>query len=152
HRRDHDPSWYDKVRVDIPIDTDEDVRFHVWETHDELNADDRTDFHMSAGHCWILDTWRVHAVTNFSHIDRTHLIIDLEPRGHLFDAMFCDVSEPDMRQCLGYEYPRTYATDSDTLNWLTAGQLEVGVNLWNTAIVSKNPQVGKYRHQAECWT
>ncbi|MBN3817070.1 aspartyl/asparaginyl beta-hydroxylase domain-containing protein [Paraburkholderia sp. Se-20369] len=149
--RDLHPNWYNKVRVHIPIDTNEDVRFHVWEMNDELRAEERTDFHMSAGNCWILDTWRVHAVTNFSNVDRTHLIIDLEPRGRLFEAMFDDVSEPDMRKCLSYEYPRTYSTDSDTLQWLTAGQLDVGVQLWNTSIVSKNPQVGKYKHHSEFW-
>lgn len=149
--RDLHPNWYNKVRVHIPIDTNADVRFHVWEMNDELAPEDRTEFHMSAGHCWILDTWRVHAVTNFSPEDRTHLIIDFEPQGRLFKAMFDEVREDDLRNCLSYEYPKAYSTDADTMQWLTAGQPDLGVKLWNASIVEKNPQVGRYKHNTEFW-
>lgn len=106
---------------------------------------------MTAGSCWILDTWRAHAVTNFSNQDRTHLIIDLEPRGLLFSAMFDDVSEKALRDCLSYEYPLTYETDAETLDWLTGGQIETGVKLWGTTITARNPQIGRYQHEPDFW-
>lgn len=149
--RDLHPNWFNKVRVHVPVRTNDKVLFHVWETSNQLSPQQRTEFHMAPGTCWIVDTWRTHAVTNFSDEDRIHLIVDLEPRGRLFSAMFNDVPEQALRDCLSYEYPLKYETDAETLHWLTGGNIDAGVKLWATTLTDKNPQVGRYQHEPEFW-
>src|SRR6185312_5626416 len=97
----------------------------------------------------VFDTWRVHAATNFSDVDRIHLIIDLEPRGKLFRLMFGDVEPEALRSCLGHEYPMAYVTDLPTMHWLTAGKIETEKALWQADLVERNPQLGRYTHPEE---
>lgn len=149
--RDLHPNWFNKVRVHIPVVTNPNALFHVWETDNILKREDRTDFHMKAGTSWVFDTWRVHAVTNFSQEDRIHLIIDIEPRDRLFSLMFDGVPEQAVRECLAYEYPREYRTDMDTLRWLTGGNIDAGIHLWRTTIVDHNPQLSQYQYDPEFW-
>jgi hypothetical protein len=149
--RDLQPNWYNKVRVHIPIRTNDRVKVHIWEESDILLPEDRTDVHFSPGSAWVFDTWRVHGVTNFSDKDRIHLIIDMEPLGKLFKLMFDGIDLADLHDALGYEYPRQYVTDRKTLEWLTAGDLEAGRKLWNAEIVDRNPQVGRYVHERNFW-
>jgi hypothetical protein len=149
--RDLQPNWFNKVRVHIPIQTHPDVRFHIWEEEERLAPEDRTDMHFSANGAWVFDTWRVHAVTNFSDVPRIHLIVDLEPRGDLYSLMFDGIDREEIDQTLSYQYPSTYTTDRETLEWLTAKQPDIGVALWNTVVVDKNPQVGRYKHAEDFW-
>lgn len=149
--RDLHPNWFNKVRIHIPVITNPNVLFHVWETDNVLKRENRTDFHMTAGSSWVFDTWRAHAVTNFSQEDRIHLIIDIEPRDRLFSLMFDGVPERAVRECLAYEYPREYQTDMDTLRWLTGGNIDVGIHLWQTTIVGSNPQLNRYQYDPEFW-
>jgi len=58
--------WYKRVRIHIPIITDEKVIFHC----DEKNV------HMAAGETWIFDTWKHHKVINNGKTNRIHLVID----------------------------------------------------------------------------
>ena len=58
--------WFSRVRMHIPIITDERVIFHCG----------REQLHMCAGDCWIFDSWRRHRVVNASDRDRIHLVID----------------------------------------------------------------------------
>ncbi|MEP7063662.1 MAG: sulfotransferase [Betaproteobacteria bacterium] len=58
--------WQQRVRVHIPVVTFAEVEF--------ICGDATT--HMSAGECWIFDTWRVHNVLNPNSAQRTHLVID----------------------------------------------------------------------------
>ncbi|QCG91705.1 aspartyl/asparaginyl beta-hydroxylase domain-containing protein [Azospirillum sp. TSH100] len=149
--RDLQPNWHNKVRLHIPIVTDPKVLVHIWETSNVLRPEDRTDVHMEAGHPWVFDIWRVHAVTNFSNINRIHLIIDLEPRGKLFDLMFDDIDPILVKEVFSYKYPSEYETDLETFTWLTGGKIDTGKALWNAKITEKNPQVGRYHHQKEFW-
>jgi len=59
--------WYSRLRVHVPVITNPDVIFHC--------ADQQV--HMTAGDCWIFDSWRWHKVVNASDEDRVHLVIDL---------------------------------------------------------------------------
>ncbi len=149
--RDLQPNWYNKVRVHIPICTNVDVKFHIWEENSLLLPQDRADVHFGLGSAWVFDIWRVHAVTNFSNIDRIHLIIDLEPKGHLFDLMFHDVEPNAIYETFSYVYPNQYETDIDTLVWLTAGDVEIGKKLWNAKITTNNPQIGAYKYNEAFW-
>ena len=58
--------WFSRVRIHIPILTNDAVIFHC-------GAD---QVHMHAGECWIFDSWRRHRVVNPSAHDRVHLVID----------------------------------------------------------------------------
>ena len=59
--------WFSRVRVHIPIITNESVIFHCGPEQ----------LHMRAGECWIFDSWRRHRVVNPSTRDRIHLVIDM---------------------------------------------------------------------------
>lgn len=58
--------WAERVRVHVPIVTQPSVRF---------DCGDAT-IHMSAGECWIFDTWRQHRVLNDAVQSRIHLVVD----------------------------------------------------------------------------
>ena len=58
--------WFDRVRIHIPIITNEKVRFHC--------AD--KSVHMAAGEAWLFDSWKMHKVINESQLSRVHLVID----------------------------------------------------------------------------
>jgi hypothetical protein len=58
--------WFSRVRLHIPIVTNEAVIFHCGPEQ----------LHMRAGECWIFDSWRRHRVVNPSTQDRVHLVID----------------------------------------------------------------------------
>ncbi len=58
--------WYSRVRIHVPIITNESVIFQC--------ADQKT--HMRAGEAWIFNSWRRHSVINPSDEDRVHLVVD----------------------------------------------------------------------------
>lgn len=58
--------WFHRVRIHIPIITDEDVLFYVGDKH----------VHMGAGETWIFDSWKHHHVENNGQTNRVHLVID----------------------------------------------------------------------------
>lgn len=58
--------WYNRVRIHIPVITNEQVIFYC--------GDEQV--HMRAGECWIFDSWRNHNVVNRGNQDRVHLVID----------------------------------------------------------------------------
>lgn len=58
--------WYSRVRVHIPITTNENVVFHCGDKK----------VHMGEGECWIFDSWKNHTVVNSSNETRVHLVID----------------------------------------------------------------------------
>ena len=58
--------WYRRVRIHIPIITDEKVIFKCGEK--SLN--------MKAGDAWIFDSWKYHEVHNNGQTNRVHLVID----------------------------------------------------------------------------
>ena len=58
--------WFSRVRIHIPVVTNRDVIFHCGPER----------LHMTAGECWIFDSWRRHRVVNPSAKERIHLVID----------------------------------------------------------------------------
>lgn len=61
------PYWDNRIRIHIPIITNDDVIFHC----------DGESLHMAAGSCYILDNSRPHSVQNKGTADRYHLVIDI---------------------------------------------------------------------------
>lgn len=59
--------WYKRVRIHIPIITDENVLFYCGDKH----------VHMKAGQAWIFDSWKYHRVHNGGKTLRVHLVIDI---------------------------------------------------------------------------
>ena len=58
--------WFTRVRLHIPIDYPEEVRFYCGEEA----------VHMAAGEAWLFDNWRLHRVENPSAHERIHLVAD----------------------------------------------------------------------------
>ena len=58
--------WAERMRVHVPIVTQPGVRFHCGDA----------ELHMTAGECWIFDTWRLHRVLNQGEDARIHLVAD----------------------------------------------------------------------------
>ncbi len=58
--------WRERMRVHVPIVTQPTVRF----------ACGGAEVNMSAGECWIFDTWRMHQVINAADSERIHLVAD----------------------------------------------------------------------------
>jgi len=58
--------WMKRVRIHIPIITDNEVIFHC--------ADKKV--HMAAGEAWLFDSWKQHKVVNQGQTNRVHLVID----------------------------------------------------------------------------
>ena len=58
--------WRERMRVHVPIITQPNVRFYCGEQ----------DMHMTAGECWIFDTWSMHNVVNDASEERIHLVAD----------------------------------------------------------------------------
>ena len=58
--------WFSRVRLHIPIVTNDGVIFHCGPEQ----------LHMRAGDCWIFDSWRRHRVVNAGAEERIHLVID----------------------------------------------------------------------------
>lgn len=61
------PYWDNRIRIHIPIITNDNVIFHC----------DGESIHMPAGSCYILDNSRTHSVQNKGTSDRYHLVIDI---------------------------------------------------------------------------
>ncbi|WP_394388099.1 aspartyl/asparaginyl beta-hydroxylase domain-containing protein [Shewanella woodyi] len=58
--------WHKRVRIHIPITTNDLVVFHC--ANQQVN--------MKKGDCWIFDSWKYHKVVNNSDEMRVHLVID----------------------------------------------------------------------------
>lgn len=58
--------WFNRVRIHIPIVTNDSVFFH---------CEDKT-VNMREGEAWVFDNWRSHRVENSSNLFRIHLVID----------------------------------------------------------------------------
>jgi hypothetical protein len=58
--------WFTRVRVHIPITTNENVLFQCGDK----------EVHMRAGECWLFDSWKNHRVVNNSLESRVHLVVD----------------------------------------------------------------------------
>lgn len=58
--------WHQRVRLHVPIQTSDQVRFHCGDAN----------VHMAAGESWIFDTWRMHNVFNPHPDRRIHLVAD----------------------------------------------------------------------------
>ena len=69
--------WRTHVRVHIPIVTNPDVRFTCGEE----------TVHMSAGECWVFDTFRRHNVANDGSEKRIHLVADTIGGERLWDLV-----------------------------------------------------------------
>jgi len=58
--------WFDRVRIHIPIVTNDKVIFHCG----------NEKIHMAVGEAWLFDAWKPHKVVNHSNKTRTHLVLD----------------------------------------------------------------------------
>ena len=61
------------IRIHVPIRTNDDVVFSLYETS---RAKMPHDYRLKTGHYYYTDVTRPHAVRNMSEIDRIHLVVD----------------------------------------------------------------------------
>ena len=75
HNDNIDPDIENKkiVRIHIPIRTNKDVVFTMYENDDD---DDGEKLNLKTGHFYYLDVTKPHSVSNNSSIDRYHLVVD----------------------------------------------------------------------------
>ena len=69
--------WFSRVRIHIPVVTRPEVIFQCG----------REQLHMSAGECWLFDSWRRHRVINGSALARIHLVIDTSGSSRFWDMV-----------------------------------------------------------------
>jgi len=69
--------WYKRVRIHIPIITDEKVIFYCGDKH----------VHMGSGQAWIFDSWKYHRVHNGGETLRVHLVIDIAGSSKFWDMV-----------------------------------------------------------------
>lgn len=60
------------LRIHVPIMTNNQVRFKVWDLHGDLQT-----AHMKEGDVWYVDTRKPHEVENLGGTDRLHLVMDV---------------------------------------------------------------------------
>lgn len=61
------------MRLHIPIKTNPDVRFTLWDYNGQPKV-----VNMKVGECWYLDTRKPHQAGNFGTEERIHLVVDVE--------------------------------------------------------------------------
>ena len=61
----------DIVRFHVPIRTNDQVKFYLWENKERLTN------YLKVGHFYYVDVRAPHAVTNDSDVDRIHLVVDV---------------------------------------------------------------------------
>ena len=59
------------VRIHVPIRTNDQVEFYLWERKEKLTN------YLRVGHFYYVDVRAPHAVTNNSDVDRIHLVMDV---------------------------------------------------------------------------
>ena len=59
------------VRIHVPIRTNDQVEFYLWEKREKLTN------YLKVGHFYYVDVRAPHAVTNNSDVDRIHLVMDV---------------------------------------------------------------------------
>lgn len=59
------------VRIHVPIRTNDQVEFYLWEKREKLTN------YLQVGHFYYVDVRAPHAVTNNSDVDRIHLVMDV---------------------------------------------------------------------------
>ena len=75
HNDNIDPDIENKkiVRIHIPIRTNQDVVFTMYENDED---DDGEKLNLKTGHFYYLDVTKPHSVSNNSSLDRYHLVVD----------------------------------------------------------------------------
>ena len=58
------------VRIHVPIRTNDQVEFYLWESREKLTN------YLEVGHYYYVDVRAPHAVQNNSDVDRIHLVVD----------------------------------------------------------------------------
>lgn len=76
--------WHQRVRLHVPIQTNESVRFHCGDA----------DVHMRAGESWIFDTWRMHNVFNPHPDRRIHLVADTTGSAYFWEQVARGLPQP----------------------------------------------------------
>ena len=69
------------VRIHVPIRTNDQVEFYLWEKREKLTN------YLQVGHFYYVDVRAPHAVTNNSDVDRIHLVMDVYVNGGIRELL-----------------------------------------------------------------
>jgi hypothetical protein len=129
--RDQSYHWLRRVRVHVPIMTDAAV----------MMSCDGERKHFPAGEAWILDTRRVHGVTNQSVQDRVHLVLDTEGSDPLFASVGTGGSELVEIPYAPGQCPEI-ALEPPTLDVATPAEIDVLFGIVETAVARSASALG----------
>ena len=135
--------WHKRVRIHIPIVTEENVIFHCGEKK----------VHMAAGECWIFDSWKHHKVINNSDCFRVHLVIDIIGSSR-FWSMIRDRSTPSSsvvpphtsNHFLAYSNEHIPQIKTEQFNFpviMTPSEIESLTNELHSQVVAFSPNEAK---------
>ena len=85
--------WYNRVRIHIPIVTNERVTFYCGDKQQQ----------MKAGECWLLDTWQEHWVENLAMETRIHLVIDTAGSTKFWDLVDRAITHQQQPNFISYD-------------------------------------------------
>ncbi|MEO8548338.1 MAG: aspartyl/asparaginyl beta-hydroxylase domain-containing protein [Kofleriaceae bacterium] len=106
--------WFERLRLHIPVSTDDSVRFIV----------DDEEVRMKAGECWLFDRLRPHQVVNDSRSHRIHLVMDTVGSDALYDLI--ESSTSPRGAAAAFESPALLRThDCPTTIVATSAQVDV---------------------------
>ena len=110
--------WLNRVRVHIPVVTEQAVTFWC--------GDQKV--HMKAGECWIFDSWSRHRVTHEGSSPRVHLVIDLSGSSRFWRMVTkAPVMEPiKIKPDNQYHEPRTERFNTSPI--MAPGELDALVD------------------------
>ncbi len=104
--------WHQRVRIHVPILTNDDVEFHC---ADKV-------INMRVGDCWIFDTWKMHKVVNPRDDLRIHLVIDTVGSHSFWDMVnrgyrrFDENSAPVTPQLIPFNPEQSAAVVTENIN------------------------------------
>ncbi|MFK8030069.1 MAG: aspartyl/asparaginyl beta-hydroxylase domain-containing protein [Gammaproteobacteria bacterium] len=99
--------WHSRVRIHVPVVTNPDVIFYCGD--ESVN--------MTAGSCWIFDSWRHHRVVNGGQHRRTHLVIDTAGSSRFWNTVQAIVEgEIDLPEPLEFDPATDYRVMTERHN------------------------------------
>ncbi|MBU2881399.1 aspartyl/asparaginyl beta-hydroxylase domain-containing protein [Psychrosphaera sp. B3R10] len=125
--------WYDRVRIHIPIVTDEQVIFYCGDKQ----------VHMAEGDAWIFDSWKNHRVVNASDKTRVHLVVDISGSSRFWNWVKQGINIDNLSplgKALGEEFIQK-VSQFPTLPFVEGAQRPIRCERVNTPVVMRPEEV-----------
>lgn len=117
--RDVNYHWYSRVRIHIPIISNDQVTFYCGDKN----------VHMAPGEAWIFDSWKCHRVENRSDQFRVHLVVDTAGSSRFWRM----VEASEWRSSSGCEKPASVADVA--VEWVADVTPDIQTERFNAPLV-----------------